>query len=202
MYTGIIQATGQVKTIKRQPGLLDLTINCPAGFNRNLETGASVAVDGCCLTVVNFTESTIGFNVMAQTMDTTTLGSLAEGDLVNLERSLKVGDELGGHILSGHIYGTTEIVNIQQPENNFILTCKLPKQFAKYFFEKGFIGLHGASLTLASVDQAAGEFTVYLIPETLQRTTFGEKSIGDRLNIEIDSQTQTIVETVERLQKT
>ncbi len=197
MYTGIVKGIGTVIHMTKTAGLAKLTIAFPQDMLLDIETGASIAIDGCCLTVVERDENTVTFHLITETLEKTTLGVLSSGAKVNLERSLTFGDEIGGHVLSGHIFGTTEILSIETPENNHIIRCKLPTDMKKYFFNKGFIALHGASLTLNNVKD--NSFEVHLIPETLSRTTFAAKQVGDMLNIEIDSQTQTLVETAERI---
>jgi riboflavin synthase len=135
--------------------------------------------------------------VIAETLERTTLKNLAPGQIVNIERSAKIGDEIGGHILSGHIFATAEITQITPlGEEQKILTFKAPKILGKYLFPKGYIALNGVSLTLVETDIEGG-FTVHLIPETLRATTFGQSHVGDLVNVEIDSQTQAIVHTVE-----
>jgi riboflavin synthase len=160
-----------------------------------------VAIDGVCLTVTVIEQSKVYFDVMQQTLSLTTLGNLKVGDRVNLERSAKQGVEIGGHIVSGHVDGTVEVVGIEQPENNCFITYQAPAEKMKYIFAKGFIALNGCSLTVADVDKAKRTFQVCYIPETLRVTTHGRKQLGDRLNFEVDRQTQTIVETVENFLK-
>ncbi|MEK7532799.1 MAG: riboflavin synthase, partial [Patescibacteria group bacterium] len=122
-------------------------------------------------------------------------------DRVNIERSASLGDEIGGHLLSGHIMGTAEITDIDHSDNNHRVTFRAPREWMKYIFSKGFIALDGCSLTIVEVDKTASTFTVWLIPETLRVTTFGFKKVGDKVNVEIDSRTQTIVDTVQALMK-
>ena len=164
-----------------------------------IEEGASVAVDGCCLTVSAISDDVLQFEVVTATQRITTLGKLRQGDKVNVERSLKFGDEVGGHILSGRIASTVEVTDYQSRESEATLTFRVPKEWRKFLMTKGFIALNGASLTLASFDSATGCGTINLIPETLKRTNLGSVRIGDHLNLEVDSTTQTIVQTVERL---
>ena len=130
-------------------------------------------------------------------IDMNAISSLKTGDSVNLERAARFGDEIGGHPMSGHIIATTPISRIEQNEHNRTLYFRLPPQLAAYILPKGFIGLDGCSLTIGDV--TAHEFNVHLIPETLQRTLFGSRQAGDSINIEIDAQTQAIVDTVERV---
>jgi riboflavin synthase len=197
MYTGIVQGSFAIKTVERKPGLHTLTIDLYDALLDGLKIGASVAVDGVCLTVTTIVGHSVSFDVMQQTLSLTTLGSLAVGDRVNVERSATQGVEIGGHLISGHVDGCVEVVAVEKPENNRFVTYQAPAEKMKYIFPKGFIGLNGCSLTVAEVDQSAHRFTVCFIPETLRVTTHGDKQPGDRVNFEIDRQTQAIVDTVE-----
>lgn len=201
MYTGIVQTALPVARIKEKPGLRTLTFSFSQQLLKGLQLGASVSLDGVCCTVANIEGENISFDAMAETLAKTTLGTVHEGDKVNIERSAKMGDEIGGHVMSGHIIGTAEVVKVDSPENNRVITFRVPNDWMKYFFEKGFIGLHGCSLTLVNVDKAAGTFEVHLIPETLEMTNLGDLQAGDKVNIELDSRTQTIVDTVEAYMK-
>lgn len=197
MFTGIVQGAFPITRIERKPGLLSLVIELPAPMLDGLEVGASVAVDGVCLTVTAFDTRSSRFDVMQQTLDVTTLGNIEEGSRVNIERSARQGVEIGGHIVSGHVDGMAEVVAVETPENNRFISYRVPAAKLKYIFEKGFVALNGCSLTVARVDRGQGVFTVCYIPETLRVTTHGDKQVGDRVNFEIDRQTQVIVDTVE-----
>ncbi|PLP38502.1 riboflavin synthase, partial [Klebsiella pneumoniae] len=170
----------------------------PAHMLEGLETGASVANNGCCLTVTEINGARISFDLMKETLRITNLGDIQVGDEVNVERAAKFSDEIGGHLMSGHIMTTAEIVKILTSENNRQIWFKVQDPtLMKYILYKGFIGIDGISLTVGEV--TATRFCVHLIPETLQRTTLGAKKLGDRVNIEIDPQTQAVVDTVERV---
>lgn len=197
MFTGIVQGSFPLLSVEHKPGLHSFTIDLPAPLLEGLTLGASVAVDGVCLTVTDFEHGKVYFDVMQQTLSLTTLGDLSCGDVVNIERSAKQGVEIGGHILSGHIDGYAQVVAIEQPENNLFVTYRAPAEKIKYIFSKGFVGLNGCSLTVAEVDKSEGTFMVCYIPETLRVTTHGEKKVGDKINFEVDRQTQAIVDTVE-----
>lgn len=197
MFTGIVKGLGTVVSVADKPGLRTFVVEFPAGYASGLQTGASVAIDGTCLTVTAIDGDRVTFDAMQETLDKTTLGRIAEGSRVNVERSYRVGDEVGGHIVSGHVAGMGEIISVETPENNRVITFRVPKEWMKYILPKGFIGLDGCSLTVVDVDKAAGTFSVWLIPETLALTTFGFKQPGDKVNVEIDSKTQAIVDTVE-----
>jgi len=198
MFTGIVEACVSVIDVGKKPGLTSFAIKVQPSFQRGLKLGASVAVDGMCLTLVQSKRGVLIFDAMAETLHKTTIGELRPGKKVNLERSATMSTEIGGHILSGHVTGTATIVKIAKPKNNHIVTFRVEKTWMKYILPKGFIALDGVSLTVVDVSPAQGTFTVYFIPETLQRTTFGFKKERDHVNLEIDSRTQAIVDTVER----
>lgn len=197
MYTGIVQRVTHIIAVNKKIGLNTLVIHFDEALLTNLTIGASVAVDGVCLTVTTIENNQVSFDVMQETLNKTTLGLLNAGDKVNMERSAKQGDEIGGHILSGHIEGTAMISQIKESENNYMIHFTCPAVWMKYILPKGFIAINGASLTIIDT-QPTGGFNVSLIPETLRATTFKEKRVGDSVNIEIDNQTKVIVTTVER----
>ena len=197
MFTGIVQGVAHVARLTDRPGLRSFELALPAGFDSGLEIGASVACDGVCLTVTQLPgPGRACFDVMQQSLALTTLGSLAEGSRLNVERAAKDGAEIGGHPLSGHVDCLARLVDIRQPENNHVLRIEVPASHRRYVFAKGYIAVNGASLTIAETDRRAGWFEVWLIPETLRMTTFGDKVEGDALNIEIERSTQVFVDTV------
>ena len=173
------------------------TVELPEDMAGGLQTGASVAHNGCCLTVTETDGRTARFDLMAETLDKTNLGRLKAGDLVNLERAARFGDEIGGHLMSGHITATTEILRIERTEHNTTMHFALPAALKPYILPKGFVGLDGCSLTIGSVGEDS--FCIHLIPETLRRTLFGTRQAGDTVNLEIDPQTQAVVDTVGRI---
>jgi riboflavin synthase len=197
MFTGIVQGVATVERLVERPGLRSCTLAFPPGFDEGLSIGASVSVDGVCLTVTERpTPDRACFDVMQQSLALTTLSDAGVGSRVNVERAAKDGAEIGGHPLSGHVDATGTLVQVRRPENNHVLRISLPKAAMRYVFAKGYIAVNGASLTVAEVDRRDGWFEVWLIPETLRMTTFGDKREGDRLNIEIERQTQVFVDTV------
>jgi riboflavin synthase len=199
MFTGIVQGTARVARIEDAAGLRRLRLAFAPGFDARLQVGASVAVDGVCLTVSALHDGAADFDAMQQTLALTTLGALREGSLVNVERAAKQGAEVGGHVLSGHVDFQARIATLRRPENNHVLRIAVPAPWMRYVFAKGYIAVDGASLTVAEAQReadASGWFEVWLIPETLRLTTFGAKREGDALNIEIERQTQVIVDTV------
>lgn len=199
MFTGIIKATAPLISVQEKHNFRTHTIKFPDYLLNGLELGASVANNGCCLTVTKIHNELVSFDLMAETLRLTNLGLLKVGDSINLERAACFNDEIGGHLMSGHIICMAEITNIIVTENNYQMWFKLPKEWMKYVLYKGFIGIDGASLTICDI--VDNTFCVNLIPETLERTMFGRRKIGDKVNIEIDPQTQTIVDTVERILK-
>ncbi|MDO6426868.1 riboflavin synthase subunit alpha [Thalassotalea sp. 1_MG-2023] len=201
MFTGIVQSQAEIISADVNHGLMRLVIKGNLALINHLQLGASIAVNGCCLTVVEFSQqqhnSVIHFDVIEETLKLTNLGCLSIADNVNVERSLKVGDELGGHIVSGHIHTTASLTHIEQTETNCSMTFKLSEQWKKFVLAKGFITVNGISLTVGDV--LNDHFTVHLIPETLSRTNLSSLSIGALVNIECDQQTITIVNTIERM---
>ncbi len=177
-----------------------LTVTSPADFSSGLSGGESVAVDGVCLTVVSSEGDELTFDVIQESLTLTTLNEAETGAELNLERSLKFGDEVGGHILSGHISCISEIVGLVSDEGVHDLRLQVDAEWMRYILEKGFIAIDGISLTVGQTDSEIGTFDVHLIPETLQRTTILGKGVGDHLNIEFDSQTVATVDTIERMQ--
>lgn len=198
MFSGIVQNTAPVSIEARHQDLWTLSIPLTARQRDGLEPGASVALNGTCLTVTRIDDAGRGhFDVMMESLRVTNLGDLKEGDLVNVERAARFGDDIGGHPMSGHIGGTVPVVAIERPDNNCILWFGITPEQRRYLFAKGFVGLNGCSLTIGEVHD--DRFNVYLIPETLNVTTFGEIVVGDRVNLEVDAQTQAIVDTLARM---
>jgi riboflavin synthase len=197
MFTGIVQGVATVSALEQRPGLVSFTLQFPDGLVAGLEIGASVAVDGVCLTVTALPRpDAASFDVMQQSLGLTTLAGLAPGSRVNVERAARDGAEIGGHPLSGHVDGLGRVTAVRTPENNRVLRIALPPQLMRYVFAKGYIAVNGCSLTAAEVDKREGWFEVWLIPETLRMTTFADKHAGDTLNVEIERQTQVFVDTV------
>lgn len=199
MFTGIVQTTACVRQISDQGAFRRLTVEMDAKFLAQLERGASIAVNGVCLTATDFDSSAgwVCFDVIEETLRKTNLGQLQTGSQVNIERSLRFGSELGGHIVSGHIQTTAQITQLDKTAVNCHMRLQLEPHFMRFILSKGFVAVEGCSLTVGEVYDDG--FSLYLIPETLNITTLGQKQLGDTLNIELDQQTQTIVQTVERL---
>ncbi|CAE6908698.1 Riboflavin synthase alpha chain [Vibrio sp. B1FIG11] len=197
MFTGIVQGTAKVVHIDKKDRFQTHVLVLEGALNEGLEIGASVAHNGCCLTVTKIEGTQISFDLMQATLALTNLGELEEGDSVNIERAAKFGDEIGGHSMSGHISLLAEISEVIDTPNNRTIWFTLPQESMKYVLAKGYIGLDGCSLTIGEVED--NRFSVHLIPETLERTLFGRRQAGEKINVEFDPQTQAIVDTVERV---
>lgn len=201
MFTGIVQGVARVHAIEDREGLRSFVLTLPQGFDEGLAIGASVACDGVCLTVTERpAPNRARFDVMAQTLQLTTLGQLAPGAGLNVERAARDGAEIGGHPLSGHVDVSARVSAVSHPDaNNHVLRFELPAPWMRYLFAKGYVGVNGCSLTIAQAERrpdGSGWFEVWLIPETLRMTTFAEKRAGDAVHIEIDRGTQVVVDTV------
>ncbi|CAH0533413.1 Riboflavin synthase [Vibrio stylophorae] len=196
MFTGIVQTTAKIVEISEKGLARRHVIQLPSPWSQGLEIGASVAHNGCCLTVVAIEDEQIHFDLIAETLARTNLGTLAVGDAVNIERAARYGDEIGGHMMSGHILTTAPVVKVVNDGHQYQVWVGIEPEMADYVLEKGYIGIDGISLTIGEVSEDC--FALNLIPETLSRTIIGQRQVGDRVNIEIDPQTQAIVDTVAR----
>lgn len=192
MFTGIIERTARLAAIEPRPGGVSLRLARPEAVGDgggaapwdDLTIGESIAVDGCCLTLVAADAAGIAFDVIEETLRRTSLGLRRPGDRLNLERALRVGDRLGGHLVSGHIDGTGRTVAVRADPRETILTVEIPAGVPVRVVHKGSIAIDGISLTVASVD--GPRFTVALIPHTLAATNIGSRREGDLVNLESD----------------
>ena len=183
MFTGIITDVGTVLAVDDSRGDLRFTIG--TGFDLgSVAMGASIACDGCCLTVVAKTDRSFDVDVSAETLSLTTLGSWAVGTRINLERSLKLGDELGGHLVSGHVDGLAEIISVTPEGDSHRLQIRAPQTLARFVAQKGSVALNGISLTVNAVD--GDVFGINIIPHTWTETNIGAKQPGDYMNMEVD----------------
>ncbi|KUE79006.1 riboflavin synthase [Aeromonas schubertii] len=198
MFTGIVQGVAEILAIEEKEAFRTHVIRMPsAQWGEGLQIGASVAHNGCCLTVTRIEGEAVSFDLMRETLRLTNLGSLGVGDRVNVERAARFGDEIGGHAMSGHIMTTVRVSQVIDTPNNRQVWFEISPELMRYVLTKGYIGIDGISLTIGEVrDQG---FCVNLIPETLARTNLGWVTPGWQANIEIDPQTQAIVDTVERV---
>ncbi|HET7397553.1 MAG TPA: riboflavin synthase [Intrasporangium sp.] len=192
MFTGIVEELGTVVGVERGPDSAVLRIRGPVVVS-DARHGASIAVNGVCLTVTEHDATQFTVDVMAETLSRSSLGGLAEGDRVNLERALAADGRFGGHIVQGHVDATTTIRSRTPGDRWETVELDLPPQLAAYVVEKGSITLDGVSLTVSTV--TTDRFTVSLIPTTLELTTLGRKGVGDVVNLEVD----VLAKYVERL---
>lgn len=211
MFTGIVQGMAQVEECQASGSNKRLQIQFPQSSMTEQQLGASVAINGVCLTVADIQGDLLSFDVIDTTLALTNLGALNSGDKVNFERAARIGDEIGGHLMSGHILCCVKVSDIRTEQesyrlrfsvvesavNNGVTDAAKQSSPMSYLFNKGYVGLNGASLTICDI--GTDWIEVSLIPETLRLTTFGELKVGDLVNLEIDSHTQATVDTVERI---
>lgn len=183
MFTGIITDMGEIRAIEQRG---DLRARIASGYDMaGVDLGASIACDGVCLTVVDKGADWFDVDVSAETVSKTNLGTWAPGRAVNLERALKVGDELGGHIVSGHVDGLAEVIAVADEGDSTRVTLRAPAELARFIAPKGSVALNGTSLTVNEVSGC--DFGINFIPHTKQVTTWGRVAIGDQVNLEIDT---------------
>ncbi len=183
MFTGIVEELGQVSAWQDLPGAARITVRGPV-VTGDVRHGDSISVNGVCLTVVDSFDGVFTADVMKVTLDHSSLGALAIGSPVNLERAVRLQDRLGGHVVQGHVDGTAEILSVTANEHWSVVRLSLPADLDRYVVQKGSITVDGISLTVA--DTAAGWLEVSLIPTTLGLTTLGHKGVGDPVNLEVD----------------
>tara|TARA_A100000164_G_scaffold114484_1_gene100869 strand:+ start:179 stop:793 length:615 start_codon:yes stop_codon:yes gene_type:complete len=200
VFTGIIQEKAQVSRIEKSKDFSSIRIETSSDFVEGIKIGASVSIDGVCLTVTSIRDNSLTFDIIVETLRVTNLSNLEESDLVNLERAARFGDEIGGHIISGHVSGIVKISKIDKTTNNHIISFKTSNDLIKYIFPKGYVSLNGISLTVGEVNRTENIFSVYLIPETLRITTMDDKKIGDVINLEIETQTKNTVDLITEMQ--
>jgi len=194
MFTGLIQAVGQVSTIERQESSARIEISSKE-IASEIAQGDSVSVSGTCLTVVSLDESKFAVDVMIQTLNLTSTGSLEVGSAVNLELATRTADRLGGHIVQGHVDGVAQVVAIFADSQWTRMDISIPKELMKYVVAQGSICVEGVSLTVGELNDPADQISVWLIPETLANTNLSQKQVGAVLNIEVD----VLAKYVERL---
>ena len=188
MFTGLVQEVGEIRRLEPRNGAGGADARLVVGFRAiqrvRLELGASICVDGVCLTVAQLDADSFAADVSGETLRVTTLGDKRAGSLVNLEPSLRAGDSLGGHWVSGHVDGVAEVVATERDARSLQVTIEAPQPLARYIARKGSVTLDGVSLTVNDV--AGARFSINLIPHTLEVTTLGALAKGSRLNLEID----------------
>ncbi|MEN9450181.1 MAG: riboflavin synthase alpha chain [Pseudomonadota bacterium] len=197
MYSGITQGLFIVKLLIKRPGLFHYSVVLNKELAKNLKLGSSVSIDGVCQTVVAIHGYEVSFDAMQETLAKTTLNELFIGRKVSVERSIGFGDEIGGHELSGHIFETGIVIDKKINAENLCLSIQTSGSCFAFIKPKGYIAVDGSSLTVGLTDKKQHSFEVHLIPETLRKTNFSNKNIGDKVNIEPDMKTMLLVETVQ-----
>ncbi len=196
MFSGIVSGLGSIKSIKDKNDIVSIEIKAPKNFSKKLQKGASVSVDGVCLTAKKANSDNIKLFI-EETLSRSTLGNFVKGQKVNLERSITSSSEIGGHLMSGHIHGVAKILDISAKESSIDMKISIPKGKSKYILEKGYIGINGCSLTVGKVNKSS--FNIHLIPETLEVTNLAVLEKKQFINLELDQNTVSIVDTVERV---
>ncbi|RCU52604.1 riboflavin synthase subunit alpha [Corallincola holothuriorum] len=198
MFTGIVQCSARVSSFEHKANISRLTVMPPdTSYLQRLTTGASIAINGVCLTVVSFDSESVSFDLINETLQRSNLAQLTLGSFVNFERAAKWGDEIGGHLLSGHIQTQGVVEQVSECENQYDIEVSIAPEWHKYVLEKGYIAVDGISLTVGKLTERG--FWLHIIPETLRLTTLGGKPVASGVNLEIDAQTQAVVDTVERM---
>jgi len=183
MFTGLIEAIGEARDIKRVGSEATLTLQVPSSFSE-CRTGDSIAVDGVCLTIIGIKGNLFTLDISGETLERSTLGELKGGGMVNLERAMRLSDRLGGHLVSGHVDDAGILKRIDRQGRSWLIQIGLDPSLGRYLIEKGSIAVDGISLTVNRC--TADSFTVAIIPQTLKTTTLVRKKVGDKVNIEID----------------
>ena len=196
MFSGIVQETGKVKEFLKQKDIYNLSIDCSSKLVSNLQKGASIAVNGVCLTVKDTNPEILRFDLVEETIERTNFLDIKAGDNVNLERSLKMGDELGGHLVSGHIHGVSKVMSLKVKDHSLDVEFSVEAFMKDYIFHKGYVAINGCSLTVGEVTKES--FIIHLIPETLSITNLFQLKEGSAVNVELDQNTVVIADTVKK----
>ena len=196
MFSGIVSHKAKVSKVQNFNDFIRIHISTPKSFNKGLKKGASISVNGVCLTSKDNGITNLKFDVIEETLLKTNLKNISKGDIVNLERSIKASSEIGGHLMSGHIHFAGEVKKIFEKENTKDMKISISKNYSDYVLEKGYIGINGCSLTIGKVFK--NQFNIHLIPETLKITNLDKLEEKDLVNIEIDQTTIAIVDTVKK----
>ena len=197
MFSGIVQTVGKIESIKDTNHIKTIRIETHGDYLEDIAIGQSVSVDGVCLSLVKKNNEYCEFEAVEETINRTTLGSYKQGTKVNLEKSLKFGDTVGGHFVSGHIHTRGRIVEVELVGESKNILVEIEEKWIKYLTEKGYISVNGASITIGKVSK--NTFYVHLIPETLKTTNLDELIYDNYVNLEFDQTTIAIVDTTERL---
>ena len=196
MFSGIVQETGKVIGFVKEKDIYNLSIECSSEFISDLKKGASISVDGVCLTVKDENPEILRFDLVEETIKRTNFQNIKTGDNVNLERSLKMGDEIGGHPVSGHIHGTSKVISIDKKDQSWDVKFSVESFMHDYMLHKGYVAINGCSLTVGEVSNES--FMIHLIPETLSITNLFQLEQDSIVNIELDQNTIIIADTVKK----
>ena len=196
MFSGIVQETGKVIGFVKEKDIYNLSIECSSEFISDLKKGASISVDGVCLTVKDENPEILRFDLVEETIKRTNFQNIKTGDNVNLERSLKMGDEIGGHPVSGHIHGTSKVISIDKRDQSWDVKFSVESFMHDYMLHKGYVAINGCSLTVGEVSNES--FMIHLIPETLSITNLFQLEQDSVVNIELDQNTIVIADTVKK----
>jgi len=196
MYSGIVQTRAKLIGLEAHDGALNLTVQVGHDHLEGVKIGASIALDGICMTVVDHSDDTASFNAVQATIEATNIGDRRVGDLLNFERSLRFGDENGGHAVSGHVYGVGRIASMTTVGRGAHVFVEAPPDLMPFIFTKGFITVDGTSLTVGQIRRTEPVFELNLIPETLRQTVFNLREPNGRVNLEVDYQTVVIVQSI------
>lgn len=188
MFTGLVERVGRISSISEKDGFKVLRVTMDEAEAYATQLGESIAINGCCLTVTEFDKQSMSFDVSFESLDKTNLGQLQIGSPVNMERALRLGDRLGGHMVSGHVDGRGKLVSVKEENGGWNVFVEIPRELSGYLIPKGSITLDGTSLTINDVEDLphATRIRLTLIPVTMSHTTFGELSAGWPLNVEVD----------------
>ena len=196
MFSGIVQETGKVIGFVKEKDIYNLSIECSSEFISDLKKGASISVDGVCLTVKDENPEILRFDLVEETIKRTNFQNIQTGDNVNLERSLKMGDEIGGHPVSGHIHGISKVISIDKRDQSWDVKFSVEPFMRDYMLHKGYVAINGCSLTVGEVSSES--FMIHLIPETLSITNLFQLEQDSIVNIELDQNTIIIADTVKK----
>ena len=196
MFSGIVQETGKVIGFVKVKDIYNLSIECSSEFISDLKKGASISVDGVCLTVKDENPEILRFDLVEETIKRTNFQNIKTGDNVNLERSLKMGDEIGGHPVSGHIHGISKVISIDKRDQSWNVKFSVEPFMHDYMLHKGYVAINGCSLTVGEVSNES--FMIHLIPETLSITNLFQLEQDSIVNIELDQNTIIIADTVKK----
>ena len=196
MFSGIVQEIGKVKEFVKEKDIYNLSIDCSSDLLSNLKKGSSISVNGVCLTVKDSNPEMLRFDLVEETIKRTNFQIIKAGDNVNLERSLKIGDEIGGHLVSGHIHGTSKVISMDIRDESWDVEFSVEPFMHDYILHKGYVAINGCSLTVGEVSSES--FMIHLIPETLSITNLFQLQKNSIVNVELDQNTIVIADTVKK----